>query len=230
MFVPVRCGDRFRCPECARIAAARLVESFRPRIEAMRHPLFLSLTTLSVPLGGLSGALKEMLKAWGRLRHQKLFKRVRGGVWSTEVTWSPVHGWHLHLHAIIDGAYIPQGELSEAWEKLTGARVVDIREVKDRRRAAREVLKYVCKPWELDDDQLDEVAAVFKGRRKADSWGSAREVECAPEGELCCPRCGKPVRWSEWDFVEVSTDEARQRWFGLLWADCYGSWDVRESG
>lgn len=230
VFVPVRCGDRFRCPDCARIAAARLVESFRPRIDAMTHPLFLTLTTLSVPAGGLSRARQGLLLAWGRLRHRKLFEQVRGGVWAVETTYSQVHGWHLHLHAIIDSPYLPQAEISRVWEKLTGARVVDIREVKDRRRAAKEVLKYVCKPWELDADQMDEVAAAFKGQRKADSWGTARAVGLAPAGVLCCPRCGEPVRWSEWEFSEVSETEARQRWFGVLWADCYSSWTERESG
>lgn len=226
VLVPVRCGDRFRCRPCARIAAQRQVRSFRPRLEAMAHPMFLTLTIKSVPLGELRAAVSRLMSAWGRLRHRKIFKGVRGGVWSLEVTYSRENGWHPHLHAIIDGGYIPQAVLSREWLEITGdSRIVDIRAVKRLHSAARELLKYVTKPWELGEGELGELASVFTGRRRSDSWGSAREVPLDKEPPLCCPRCGEPVRFRDWELEVVDLAEARRQFYrGGFWADFYPSW------
>lgn len=50
-----------------------------------------------------------------------------------------------HLHVLMRCGYIPQRLVSQWWQELTGARIVDIRRVKDAKKAARYVAKYLAK-------------------------------------------------------------------------------------
>lgn len=53
-----------------------------------------------------------------------------------------------HYHFCINSKFIPQAELSEAWAKLTGAKIVDIRSLKGR--AINYIAKYITKSDTVD--------------------------------------------------------------------------------
>jgi hypothetical protein len=45
---------------------------------------------------------------------------VKGGVYSIEVTWSPVRGdWHPHAHVLMDAPWLPWVEVRDAWRAVT---------------------------------------------------------------------------------------------------------------
>ena len=89
------------CPVCVRKIAAQRAAKFQKAVEAMEWPLFITLTipnTADLDIGGL----RHLRRSFGKLRHMKLWsQRVRGGVAGIEIT-NQGHGWHPHLHAVID--------------------------------------------------------------------------------------------------------------------------------
>lgn len=89
------------CPVCARMIAAARVARYEAAVDAMRWPLFVTLTRPNVATIDLS-IVRGMRRAFGRMRAQKWWaKAVKGGVASIEVT-NIGNGWHPHLHAVID--------------------------------------------------------------------------------------------------------------------------------
>ncbi|GAJ25104.1 unnamed protein product [marine sediment metagenome] len=47
-------------------------------------------------------------------------KYVTGSVAFLHVKWNENTGWHVHLHILLTGSYLPQKWLSEEWLKVTG--------------------------------------------------------------------------------------------------------------
>jgi len=223
--VPIRCESRF-CPRCARIRAWELVQTYEPVLRAMREPKFLTLTLKDVPRGGLAAARQFILQCLAKLRRRSLFKAVRSGVWALDVTFAG--DWHVHLHLIVDAPYIPQDVLSSVWSDITGgSRVVWIQRVAGLKDAAKELLKYVSKFWEIEDaEALGELKDAFKGKKQCDCWGEARSERVVFRREpLSCPRCGAPFRWREWDLDLYDWSGLRfSQIFGPLWADYYPRW------
>lgn len=54
-----------------------------------------------------------------------------------------------HWHCLLRTGYIPQKWISQTWMTLTGAYIVDVREIKDPKTAASYVVKYVLKEAKL---------------------------------------------------------------------------------
>jgi hypothetical protein len=165
--------------------------------------LFVTLTWPSVgslPADHVSGLWRDLGKlkrqAWWK-------RIARGETWSFEWTFSPAFGHHPHAHGIImvpaehyeacveqfkaagvsgraesarwwaDNGPIPKPQLSEAWEKLTGAPVVHVQLIRPRRKewgnqealnaALDECLKYPMKETDYLYDRplrADELAEI----------------------------------------------------------------------
>lgn len=186
---PDRCWHRL-CPECAPIRAARLFEAHK-RLAGCPNLKHLVLTLKNVP--GLTwSSVDQVRRYFTRLRHRKLFRAAwRGGVYGIEFTWTGDKGWHIHIHALIDGAYIPQAVISRHWLDITGdSQVVWI----NRSKNSRQALKYILKPTlELLEDPvaLDNFLTAVAGRHLVAGWGKwYRVTEKQLEGEFCCPECG----------------------------------------
>lgn len=186
---PDRCWHRL-CPECAPIRAVRLFEAHK-RLTGVKHLKHLVLTIKNVP--GLTWrSVPEVRRSFTRLRHRRLFKTAwRGGIYTIEFTYTGDKGWHIHIHALIDGAYIPQAVISKHWLDITGdSQVVWITGAKN----SRQVLKYVLKPTrELFDDSvaLDNFLTAIAGKHLVAGFGLwYRVTEKQLQGEFCCPKCG----------------------------------------
>ena len=99
-----RCKRKW-CPVCSRVIAADRAQKYMRGVDQMQWPLFVTLTmpntdTLEDDLNG--DAVRKLRRAFGKLRHRKLWTaHVKGGVAAIEVT-NIGHGWHPHLHAILD--------------------------------------------------------------------------------------------------------------------------------
>jgi hypothetical protein len=132
----------------------------------------LTLTIKNTPT--VQGGLVLIKSAWKSLRRSVLFRSVRSGLWSIEVT-NQGRGWHVHLHALMDCDYLPQEKIEKAWSKRIGQlkSIVDIR-AKSGDAATREALKYSCKPDQLAKwpiSTLLEYVDQTEGLRLFGVWG-----------------------------------------------------------
>jgi len=186
---PDRCHHRI-CPDCAPIRASRLANAHE-RLTGQPNLKHLVLTFKNTPQLS-ADTIPWMQQCLTRLRHRKVFARAwRGGIYAFEFTYTKAKGWHPHIHALVDGDYIPQAVISKAWKEVTGSSdVVWI----ERARNSRQVLKYILKPGaELlgDPVALDNFLTVIHGRHLVSGWGRWHRVtERWLMGDDLCPFCG----------------------------------------
>lgn len=212
---PQRCWHRL-CPDCGKIRALRLFDAHK-RLTGRPNLKHLVLTLKNEPGLGNSGRgngrVMDMVgwirNCFARLRNRKLFRAAwRGGVYSIEFTYTKAKGWHCHIHALVDGKYVPQAVISKVWLEISGSSdVVWIARAK----SSRQVLKYILKPTEelLDDPAaLDDFLSVVERRHLVSGWGKWYRVrEKQLIGELVCPACGSHnIKFVGWF---GSLDEAR---------------------
>lgn len=191
------CKDRC-CPRCACARAKRIADRFSELIVKMDSPRMITLT-LRDDGCTLAERLTRLMQSFRKLRALPWWKsRVRGGVYAVEVTrGSKLDHWHCHLHLVVDGEYMPQGELSRAWEKVTGdSRIVDIRAVFSAAKTAHYIGEYIGKPigwdrWRIVD--VAEFAAAMHGKRLAHSFGSLHNAKSEKSDELEQPRLARTL-------------------------------------
>ncbi len=184
-----RCHDRL-CPDCARIRALREFHKYR---EQLSQPGLL-LVTLTVPNTWHVARedYKALRRAFGVLRRRRPFRKAwKGGGYSIETVWSKARGFHVHLHAVIDGRYVPQALLKRNWHEITGnAYIVDVRRVD----SASQALKYIMKPDSLEGMSVSLLAEFILATTSSrlfqtfGSWHGQGDKE--PPPGLACPYCG----------------------------------------
>ena len=174
----------FRCRQriCIRCTAARsfdLRASLEPITKELNSPRFLTLSLKSSD-DPLKHQLQRLTKSFAKLRATKLWKaHVDGGLYTIEVTHNKkTNQWHPHLHAIIDGVFLPQKQVVSAWLKATGdSTIVDIRPCRDRRDALYYITKYVSKTNDVaqfPDHKIPEWTLAIRGLRFVSTFGTLR--------------------------------------------------------
>lgn len=147
--------------------------------------------TLKAATGGLRQQVDRLLRSFAKLRrHQRWVQAISGGAAFLEITTgSTGDTWHVHLHAICFGCWIPQQWLRSAWHTITGdSFIVDVRAIgrglQGAGRAVSYVTKYASKGLNVcklrTDEQLDEAMLALKGRRLVipfGDWHDARLSE-----------------------------------------------------
>lgn len=197
------------CPLCA--AARRNYISFEVNkwVESLKHPKFLTLTMKHTD-APLSHQVMYLYKYFRSLRKMKYFNElVTGGIWFFQIKKSKSDSrWHPHIHCLIGGKYIPHGWLSKAWCKVTyGSSIVDIRPIKDSRKASNDAARYAACPGSLHGLSLEDgvdLVTTMHGKRIVGTWGSARCVS------LRAPKISESGKWSNigsWYHVMSSRDE-----------------------
>lgn len=142
------------------------------------------------------GDIRKLRRAFGKLRHRKLWKsRTRGGVAAVEIT-NEGNGWHPHLHAVIDCAWLawktprpgnrarPEvwkercnaaaAEVGDTWAKLLGQETASVRVKRaDKRTIAKEVMKYTVKNEDLvtTEGSAGEMIRALDGTRLVTTFG-----------------------------------------------------------
>lgn len=172
------CHDRW-CPACAKTRARVIQTNIAPLVEG-KQLRFITLT-LKHNDDGLSDRLDRLHFCFRLLRKLAIWKNaVAGGAAFIEVKINKeTRRWHPHIHILCVGDYIPAQKLRAAWLACTGdSHVVDIRIVKDPRKIANYVTKYVTKPADndlyRDAKALQEAIVAMKGRRLVATYGSWR--------------------------------------------------------
>lgn len=172
------CHDRW-CTPCNRAKAARVVANVRSRLDSppYRH-LTLTLRHRDVPL---SQQLDRLLTSFAALRRSRLWRdRTIGGAAFIELKVSRIdHLWHPHLHAILEGDYMPRPQLTALWQAIThDSRHVDIGEVENTRKAVYYITKYLTKAVSPavynHPDRLAEAVKALAHRRLMLTFGTWR--------------------------------------------------------
>jgi hypothetical protein len=174
--VPIGCDVR-GCPLCDAHKADADAQAYAPMFEK-KFARFMTLTVRNVKLEGpppgaseddtaravaadakiIRTELQRLTRAFRQLRQAKAFAAaLDGGLWKREITLKCRAGRvevHPHLHVMFWGRFIPQADLSRAWEARTGACIVDIRKAP----GIREAVKYSCKAFNYAQDKGEDAA------------------------------------------------------------------------
>lgn len=191
-----RCKRKW-CPCCAKQLAAKRSAELRFIVERMRWPLFVTLTMRNE--SELShGAVKRLRRAFGKLRHRKLWKScTRGGIAAVEVT-NIGNGWHPHIHSVIDSPWLAWKtkrppyratkeekiaryklaaiELSTVWAKLLGQETASVKVKRAHRDTiAKEVVKYTVKNEDLvmSEGRIGDLIRALDSTRLMTTFGTA---------------------------------------------------------
>lgn len=172
------CHDRF-CLPCGRERSRVIAANVKLRVQG-KPARFITLTLRSTT-ESLAFLLLKLTRDFTSLRRSKLWKnRVTGGVGFLECKWlAATNRWHVHLHCLVQGRYVPRLDLSELWLKITGtSEVIDIRIVENEAHCTHYICKYASKPLDrtvvVVPARLDEAVTALKGKRLCMTFGTWR--------------------------------------------------------
>lgn len=128
---------------------------------------------------------------------------LQGGFYGIDLKQDPETGTvNIHMHVLCDCPWLPQGALSQMWDEIAGAPVVDIRRVQDRDEGDREdalmeVIGYAAKSpdWRNAEEAVSYQLAL-KGSKLVQPFGSLHGNTPPTSGELFCTDCETaPRQW-----------------------------------
>lgn len=112
---------------------------------------------------------------------------MAGGMATVEIKHGSKAGhWNVHLHALIEGKYLPHQVLKAKWWAITGdSFIVDIRDVKSESDAIHYITKYVSKPLDRsvfgDDKTLSTAIESMHGKRTLTTFGTWTGLDLTSE-------------------------------------------------
>lgn len=181
-----KCGDRF-CVACGRERSSTITNALCT-LMAGKDCRFTTLTLRHSPTP-LADQISRLYRSFTALRRREFWKSaVDGGAAFLEVKIGRDGLWHVHLHAIVEGRYLDQRQLSREWHAVTGdSSIVDVRSITDYETRASYVTKYVTKPADSTvyhvPEKLDELVCSMRGRRLCTTFGTWRGTELEPTEE-----------------------------------------------
>lgn len=95
------CKNRW-CPVCQSIRIAVLINGYKPQLEKLKDPYFVTLTRPTCTAEGLPWQIKKMGEVWAKIKHRKKIRSVPG-IRKAECTTRPNGMYHYHFHIIIEG-------------------------------------------------------------------------------------------------------------------------------
>lgn len=183
------CNDRF-CVPCARARGALVAENLLTAV-GDKPIRMITLTLKTDPTCPLRTSLDRLYFSFAKLRRTAFWQsHVTGGAALLEVAYSARSPrWHPHLHILAHGRFIPQSDLSAAWQQATGnSFIVDIRSIPDTETVVRYVTKYVSKPMHASvhrsHDLLCELIVAVRARRLCLTFGTWRGLQLLQSGPL----------------------------------------------
>lgn len=193
-----QCCQRW-CPLCAGKKAYERQKKIRLWVKQIKQPKHIVVTARNTTQIEKKW-VRQFEKALLSLRRSILFKKVKGGCTSMEVT-NESRGWHLHAHMLVDVRWLDSGELAKEWAWRIGQDFAIVK-VQDGRGKdyAGEVAKYVVKGNAIASWAVEEIVAfikAFKGVRTFTRFGSLRGKNeyidaclAASKKTQSCKKCG----------------------------------------
>jgi hypothetical protein len=149
-------GDRYRssycerrfCLVCNRIRTAKLINAYKPILDALPDLHFVTLTIPNVPGYELKKAIQGMTKAFQRIKDnmRKVYQVKIEGIRKLEITYNDVRrDYHPHFHLVISGNFA-----AETFKKLWLNQYPDAKNAaqdvkKADEKAVKELFKYFTK-------------------------------------------------------------------------------------
>lgn len=188
-----RCRQRL-CPLCSTARSRLLTERFADLMAKMTAPRTLVLT-IKHEEAGLAVAIANLRNWFSKLRRSKLWlANVIQGAYSLEIKIGKGSGlWHPHLHIVFDGLFLPWQLLRKEWHAITGgSQIVWLEPVSDVDGMARELAKYVSKPYDMTtftDAQIREFFQATHGLRMFTTFGKrpAKDPDVEDPGDTWDP-------------------------------------------
>jgi len=200
--VRLGCGDR-TCPTCRKKWFGYHFGTILEIVSKWKAVYFMTLTLRNIPDREWSkDHVREFRANFGKLRRR--FKTILGGFYCVQTT-NYGKGWHLHLHVLFDGTFIPQKLLSATWLKITGGSwIVGIELVSDRRKAVGYLLRDFLQAPKIRPEDSEAFNSVFHGSRLIQPFGKYRNTRF-PRVPFVCPVCG----YVEWILLDTLFGEKR---------------------
>lgn len=182
---PYRCNLKW-CPSCQWKLTEQRKEVLRLWAGKVKQPKHLVLTQKNFPILTRS-KIRKHRQACAALRRRKIFREVKGGCISTEIT-NEGEGWHLHSHWLIDVRWLDMSRISKVWGSLVGqefsiCKIKDVRNIE----YVQEVAKYVCEAAEMAKwprELIHEFVTAVRGCRFFSAFGALREMAPQIRAEL----------------------------------------------
>lgn len=218
-YVPLMCGRR-TCPECA----FRRFLDMKEKYKRFKNPPNAKFLTLTLKRSwDLEGMIERAIDCFKKLRRRKIFRKVRGGLYSIEVKPPTIEGWYVHIHAVISSPFILKDKIEEEWKDLTGnSFIVDIKDARFRKNIVYYVLGYtsnktkVKETWKsVPEWRKEKFEKVVKNRRLIQPFGNFYGIVFDNSEPFKCPECG----CTEWIFlgIEYIAEEKQERWTLFDW-------------
>lgn len=234
--VETRCKRRW-CPTCARSISVERQRRYERRLQGMKWALWF---TGTIRNRYDIEVIDDLKAAWKQFRRRSIFKaRTKGGLWSLEVT-ERGHGWHPHLHALLDCEWLAhdtpppargdspahiaekiayaKAELSTVWAECVGQEIgIALAVRKSGADAIRELLKYAVKGSDLLETTLpasDLIRSIDAGRTIS-TFGNMRNGKLPPEPDedrpgLECQGCGGTPTWLPIEVMDMIIRKGRK--------------------
>ena len=192
------------CPRCNWKITERRRELITKWASNIKQPKHIVLTQKNFPVL-TSSKIRDLLAALRKLRRNKIFKAVRGGCTSIEIT-NEGNGWHLHTHTLCDAQWVSAADLAVEWGKLTGQEfaIVKVKDVRGEE-FVREVSKYVVKGNEMagwSAAEILEFVTAIKGKRFFFPFGSLYKLGKQIKAEIAAAKPDKrPCECGCTDFI-----------------------------
>ena len=172
-----RCRDRL-CPVCGLNRGREVRLRVLACIEPWHSLRFITLT-LRATSATLADRYTTINTAFTKLRRADVWKdNVTHAIAVPEITIGKLGQWHVHLHILCAGAFLPHAQLKKAWHEATGdSFIVHIEAVNDRKDAAKYVAGYIAGGNEVSrwsPDAIREYADAFHGKRMLRTYGKAK--------------------------------------------------------
>ena len=175
------------CPMCG-IARVNIIK--HNCSEFFRKQSFVRFLTLTLKHSDLplSDQIRRMKKCYLKLSRRVGWKKyVTGSVNFLHVKFNENTGWHVHLHILLTGLYLPQKWLSEEWLKVTGdSVVVHVQAAHNEKELAatiKDFVRYAGCPANVRETPMEhrqELIHSFGGIRACWTNGICRVVSLSP--------------------------------------------------
>jgi hypothetical protein len=189
--VPLYCGNRF-CAVCGGPRRRRIQSKLRYVLSNLKCLPGESwkLVTLTIPdVPDLCSGAKLLFAAFRRLRQRRFWlNRIRGGFFVLETTGRPGR-WHLHIHCICIGRYLPVRDLSRHWSRVSPGRIVYVQRI-----PIYSMIKYVtkyCTKSDLEPEYQLHASRELRNVRLFTPFGVCHSISlAAPKILHTCTSCG----------------------------------------
>jgi ribosomal protein S27E len=192
--VPVSCGNRF-CPICSRSRAFKIQQRLDRmfKIYPLQEKYAFRFLTLTIPKSpDISSAARHLVRSFRKFRNRNFWKRsVTGGAYFLEVSGLP-DAWHVHLHIVYYGCFIPGELIGRAWFECSGGKIFKVKTVY-KKGLARYLTKYLTKNTTGTDYSkfISNELSAFRLFQVFGNWSKLFPKRASVPFK--CPQCGETI-------------------------------------